>query len=335
MSDFRPWLAGRDPTIDLFHRFNDRPDPPKQELNRVDSEAVNLADWANRMLDRALRSKISTSQCNGKVILSRVQRSTILELAISDKIRERLTIDATGARTFNFTADELVAICHALAEPLTSAQGKYRNQLLKSAEKVAQGLTDALAPRKTATRKAKKPTTAFQLKITLQKVKPVVWRRFQVVDCTLPELHAVIQIVMGWQNCLGYCFEANGTTYGHPSLCDDMEHEDGRQISLSHLVKQGHDQFGYVCDFACFWEHTVEVESTFQPEDDAAFPICLEGAASSPPEDVGGAKGYQEFLRIINDPDHPEHERCLDGCGGWFDPDVFDRELVNRALGNE
>lgn len=327
----RYWLEKLYDKIDyLLHRYTDEPEPPKHKQG-LTAENINLTDWATFMLDMAVRSNIPTNQYNCKVVLSKAQRRTILELALSDEMRELLTVDATAPRTFDFTADELATICHALAEPLATAQGKYRNQLLKAAEKVAQGLTDGLTSRKWRTRKTKK-TTAFQIKITLKDVKPVVWRQLQVVDCTLPELHSVIQIVMGWQNCHLYSFEAGDTTYCDPSLCEDMELADGRRIRLSHLVKQGHERFDYVYDFGDFWEHTVEVESTFQPEEDAEFPICLDGAASSPPEDVGGSMGYEEFLRVINDPEDSEHEQYLDWCGDWFDPEAFDLELVNRVL---
>ena len=53
-----------------------------------------------------------------------------------------------------------------------------------------------------------------------------------------------------------------------------------------------------------YWQHTVEVELGFQPEETAVFPVCLEGLGSCPPENVGGPVGYAEFLRIINDPSH-------------------------------
>lgn len=328
------WLEKLYNKIDyVLQRYTDEPEISKEKHGLVDvAEAINLADWATLMLEMAHRSNVPTNQYNCKVILSKAQRRTILELGISDEMRELLTVDAAGPRTFNFTGDELASICLTLAEPLATAKGKYRNHLLKAAEKVAQGLTDSLTSQKRRTRKTKKPTTAFQLKVTLRDVKPVVWRQFQVVDCKLPELHSVIQTVMGWQNCHLYYFEAGNTTYSDPSLCQDMESADGRRIRLSHLVKQGYERFDYVYDYGDFWEHTVEVESVFQPEDDARFPICLEGAASSPPEDVGGSMGYEEFLRIINDPEDTEHEHYLDWCGGWFDPDAFDVELVNRML---
>ena len=164
-------------------------------------------------LDMAHRSNIPTNQYNCKVILSKAQRRTILELDVTDEIRELLTVDAAGPRTFDFTGDELASICHVLAEPLATAQGKYRNQLLKAAEKVAQGLSDGLTPKKRRTRKTKKPQTAFQLKVTLRDVK--TGRMASVSGCRLyvartslsdPDGHGMAELpsvlFRGWQDDL-------------------------------------------------------------------------------------------------------------------------------------
>ena len=42
--------------------------------------------------------------------------------------------------------------------------------------------------------------TVYQIKITILGTQPPVWRRIQVPNCTLGDLHEVIQTVMGWQH---------------------------------------------------------------------------------------------------------------------------------------
>lgn len=315
----------------LLHAYTDQSEPVIE--TEFHPQTVELNGWVHFMLETAQKAGIPTNQYNCKVILSKAQRRTIVELDVSDEIKELLTTDATGPRTFDFTAEELASICHALADPLQEAQGKYRNQLLKAAEKVAQGLTEGLTNKKRRRRKSSKPKTAFQIKITLKEIRPVVWRRLQLLDCVLPDLHEVIQLVMGWQNCHLYSFKAGDDTYCDLSLCEDLEYADGRRIKLSHLVKQGFEHLEYVYDFGDHWQHLIEIESAFQPEVGVTFPVCLKGEGISPPEDVGGSIGYEEFLRVINDPEDKEHQQYLDWCGGWFDPEAFDLESVNRVLG--
>ena len=53
-----------------------------------------------------------------------------------------------------------------------------------------------------------------------------------------------------------------------------------------------------------------------------------------PPENVGGAPGYADFLAAIADPRHEEHRDHMKWRGGSFDPGRFDRKAVNQALGS-
>lgn len=59
---------------------------------------------------------------------------------------------------------------------------------------------------------------------------------------------------------------------------------------------------------------------------------CIAGERSSPPEDCGGAWGYENFVAALADPGPDEHDRLLEWVGGGFDPEHFDLVAVNRAL---
>lgn len=62
------------------------------------------------------------------------------------------------------------------------------------------------------------------------------------------------------------------------------------------------------------------------------YPNCITGKRACPPEDCGGVWGYQNFLEVLQDPDHPEHEEMLEWAGGGFDPEDPDLEDVNPRL---
>jgi hypothetical protein len=49
-----------------------------------------------------------------------------------------------------------------------------------------------------------------------------------------------------------------------------------------------------------------------------------------PPEDVGGAPRYEEFLAALADPSNSEHEDLKAWIGGAFDPAAFDLAEVNE-----
>ena len=68
------------------------------------------------------------------------------------------------------------------------------------------------------------------------------------------------------------------------------------------------------------------------PDDRVSYPICIGGARACPPEDCGGTSGYENLLRILASPKDPEHDELLRWVGGYFDPEGFDANAVNRAL---
>ncbi|MHB1407316.1 MAG: IS1096 element passenger TnpR family protein [Desulfitobacteriaceae bacterium] len=61
------------------------------------------------------------------------------------------------------------------------------------------------------------------------------------------------------------------------------------------------------------------------------YPECLEGLGNTPPEDVGGEDGYDEFLQAISDPHHPEYQDML-SWGRMQRYENFNLEFVNRRL---
>ncbi|MFW5891073.1 MAG: plasmid pRiA4b ORF-3 family protein [bacterium] len=61
------------------------------------------------------------------------------------------------------------------------------------------------------------------------------------------------------------------------------------------------------------------------------YPILIDGEENTPPEDVGGLGGYYNFLKIYQNPDHPEYEQMKT----WAESQgykEFDKDWVNRSL---
>lgn len=180
--------------------------------------------------------------------------------------------------------------------------------------------------------KTKDSGVVYQLKITLKDVKPPIWRRVQVKDCTLSKLHAAIQTCMGWTNSHLHAFEIGGEQYGEPDPDGMMETEDERKVKLSQVVVWGHKKFTYTYDFGDNWEHVIQVEKVLDAEPGVRYPRCIAGKRACPPEDCGGPWGYGDFLEAVQNPKHPEHEDMVEWIGGEFDPEAFDIEAVNQEL---
>jgi len=181
--------------------------------------------------------------------------------------------------------------------------------------------------------KAATPSAVYQIKVMLEDSHPPIWRRLLVPDdITLADLHDIIQVAMGWENYHLHQFIVKGEYYGEPHPDYGFEMHDERKVTLRQIAPREGFKFRYEYDFGDSWLHQILVEKILPPEPGQFYPLCIKGKRACPPEDVGGIWGYYNFLEAIQDPDHPEHEDCLEWIGGEFDPEAFDLEAVNQGL---
>lgn len=171
----------------------------------------------------------------------------------------------------------------------------------------------------------------YQIKITLADIKPPVWRRVEVTDCTLSGLQQVIQIVMGWGGFHLWAFDIGGEQYGEDPT-GEMEMISASKTKLSKVVRAGVKKFRYTYDFGDNWDHVIQVEKVLQPDPQVKYPRCVKGSRACPPEDCGGPWGYVNILDAIQNPDHESHKEMLEWVEGEFDPESFDIEAVNKEL---
>jgi hypothetical protein len=171
----------------------------------------------------------------------------------------------------------------------------------------------------------------YQLKITLTHSRPPIWRRVEVPDCTLAELHEIIQACMPWENYHLWSFEAAGDRYG-PEVDRELDFQDASTVRLARLVEAGVQKLRYTYDFGDDWQHQVQVEKILPAEPEVHYPRCTAGKRACPPEDCGGIWGYDELLAVLADPNHEEHQERLEWVGGPFDAEAFDLAAANRAL---
>jgi hypothetical protein len=173
----------------------------------------------------------------------------------------------------------------------------------------------------------------YELHIQLAGIEPPIWRRLLVpATITLPELHEVLQLAMGWTNSHLHSFEFGDRAFSSTDaefeeLCMLDEAEYTLETALADYRK-----FVYEYDFGDSWHHHIKVQSVLHPNPDLPYPLCVAGARAAPPEEVGGVRGYKEFLSAISDPTHDERDRMLIWAGGAFDPEGFDLNAINRTL---
>jgi hypothetical protein len=174
----------------------------------------------------------------------------------------------------------------------------------------------------------------YQLKVTLNDSKPPIWRRVLVEDTTtLSKLHIILQTVMGWTDSHLHQFIINDEFYGEPDDDEfsDIETKNEKRFHLNQFVERKGFKFVYEYDFGDSWYHTILVEAILPAEKGVLYPRCIEGKRACPPEDVGGVWGYEDFQKVIANPQDPEYDEMMEWIGS-FDPERFNLEHVNEGL---
>jgi hypothetical protein len=187
-----------------------------------------------------------------------------------------------------------------------------------------------------ATNTVEKAQEIYQIKVTLLGTDPAIWRRVLVpADLTLEQLHDVLQLAMGWEDCHMHEFRIGQQRFGKP---DPMEQAFGgsrtaseRNARLFNVLGRAGTKAVYIYDFGDSWEHQIVVEKRQAPEPGRAYPECLGGERHGPPEDCGGIPGFYNLLESIRDPKHERHEELLEWLDD-FDPEAFSTDEVNRRF---
>ncbi len=183
--------------------------------------------------------------------------------------------------------------------------------------------------------KIKQPTDiyVYQIKVTLEDTKPPIWRRILVTsDTTLRKFRRILQVVMGWGDYHLHEFIIDSIHYGEPDPEYTFGMKNEKNVRLSQAASGERTKFTYIYDFGDYWCHKILIEKILPMESDKHYPVCIKGKRACPPEDCGGVWGYYDFLKAIQDPDHPEHDHILEWVDGIFDPEAFDIDEINQKL---
>jgi len=271
------------------------------------------------------------------------QRDSLIHCTrIKNKIKERMREAGEGTQIVGVTRKELDHLNDEIGQASVYAPHPHKKRLVAVLHKVgelsASDRVELFGEETPKTRKTapKKGDLLYQFKITLLDIKPTIWRRIQVADCSLTELHEDIQRAFGWWNYHLHQFEIDGERYSQPAPDGEdfgIDFKDESNVLLSKLIpKSGRkSRWIYEYDFGDGWRHEILFEG-FPPTDSKAkYPLCVEGERACPPEDCGGPWGYVEYLAAIADPKHEQH-RELREWRGPFDPEAFDAKKATKEM---
>lgn len=182
----------------------------------------------------------------------------------------------------------------------------------------------------------------YRLHVSLKEIRPTIWRRFKVKsDITLNRLDQVIQRVMGWTDYQRHKFRIG--EYGYGPTDPDYDADAGGYTSitgvrLDDVVPLDASVFTYEHDCqdgwaheGDKWEHELKLEAIVPLDPAESYPVCVAGERNCPPENCGGAGGYDDLLHTLKTHGHPQYRGSY-----WFesrfDPETFSTMAVNRKL---
>jgi hypothetical protein len=153
---------------------------------------------------------------------------------------------------------------------------------------------------------------SVQMLNALLDVKPDVTRRLVVpFALRLDRLHLTLQAAFGWTDSHLFEFFAGEVHWGIPNPDNDYGQQliDARKARLSDIIHEtGAKTIHYLYDFGDSWDHVIKFEKWLDDAPTDGLPLLLDAVGRCPPEDVGGAPGYADYLEATSDPTHPEHE---------------------------
>jgi Plasmid pRiA4b ORF-3-like protein len=173
----------------------------------------------------------------------------------------------------------------------------------------------------------------WRVTIRLSYVEPPVWRTILVrPETKLAMFHRYVQAAMGWQDYHLFAFTIGGKQYGIPHPDFEPKLYDARRYALARLFPSIPVTFRYIYDFGDHWEHEIIVEGAEETAFRKQYPICVAGEGVCPPEDCGGPPGYEQFLGVLRDPRHPEHDDIVAWAKSQFYHDRFYVDMATWAM---
>jgi hypothetical protein len=126
----------------------------------------------------------------------------------------------------------------------------------------------------------------YQLKVGLLHWRPPIWRRVLVpATITLGDLHAVIQILFGWDGDHLHMFEVGARRYSDPFFdLGQLEMDDESEVRLREVFAGAAKKIRYEYDFGASWWHEITLEKIRGREPGTGYPLCTGFASDSPVE---------------------------------------------------
>jgi hypothetical protein len=173
----------------------------------------------------------------------------------------------------------------------------------------------------------------LQLRVELEGIAPVVWRRLEVSGrASLHELHGVIQRALGPDADGGYHFDIDGVRFVDPAD-DTLPGREADNVSLESLALHTGARFTHVAEHHGEpWRHVVTLEKVSPRLVGQRLPVCIAGGRAAPPDECSGPDSYRELLSALREPLDPRAAELRSWLPDQFDPEYVNVTTINARL---
>jgi hypothetical protein len=140
----------------------------------------------------------------------------------------------------------------------------------------------------------------------------------------LLDLHQIIQIVFGWENCHLHRFEFDGVSFG-PGEGDDEEEDYG----LDEAFQSCQTAF-YQYDFGDGWQVRLDLLRRYEWSD--GVPLLVATRGPNLVEDCGGPPMFDDLLQVVRNPKLEDERGMRDFVGEDYDPWGVTEPAIQESL---
>ena len=150
-----------------------------------------------------------------------------------------------------------------------------------------------------------------------------VWRRAMVsADCTLQDMHRLIQASLDWKDTYRHRFFVEG-----PGGMDRKSLDD--KMKLKDICEQGVGELQY--EYGTKWNIKIVILAPYQPVKGEVM-RCVAGEGAAPPEVIGGPLRFRKIIGALEGGSDMEKQAALHELGADFVPGLFDMEKCNQRI---
>ena len=118
----------------------------------------------------------------------------------------------------------------------------------------------------------------YQLRVVLEGISPLIWRRLLVPDdYSIADLHFILQIAFDWDDWNLHRFFIHGKDYGIYHSGGMSFSDDPFQVRLADFKFRKSEKFLYEYDFFNSWKHLLRIEDILSVDPKKKYPLCTGG----------------------------------------------------------